>query len=188
MAIVSYFTLNHRSNNYYRYADIQLGMTVESAQRAIPKQGMFRTVTIIGEDGAESTIQYLECKHPPEPWSRLLVGAIDGRVVSISGYLSDISLSTHEQIINDFIKRYGRWDGHRRNDWSDHRNEWLELEDDNGFDGYDEIWYWGDVKIEIRGLLHASDISGRAIILNQAVSGDSHSCSFRITRDGDGPY
>ncbi len=178
IAIVLFVT-QYRSNSFFTYEGVTLGMTPAQVKQALPNAGKFQNIKIY-DHTSDATLEFeiLEAKEKPAPWSRLMIVAVDGKAVSISTFVNNISGEQVDQLRAEMISLFGRPD------------DILEAESEYGSD----TLVWGNVAFEEKDRRQwVKKIHGRAIIYrsnspNMAskykVSG---SAKLYITEDGVGP-
>jgi hypothetical protein len=174
-AVALLWALQNKSDSYYIHEGIYLGMTNAQVLETLSQAGPFKEVAILGEDGAVTmTFEYLEPSPAPSPWSRFLIGSIDGKVVSISTMVSDLPNDQAAVLLEEAVARYGKPDETKR-------------KGDLQFSQQTHIW--GDVTYPESDLIYVRpEAHGRAIIFRHWIDGKVSSVNILVTRDGDGPH
>ena len=171
-AVVALPALLYKSDSYYTLEGIRLGMTNARVLEALPTAGPFKKASIIGEDGvAIMTFESLEPSPAPKPWSRFLVGSVEGVVVSVSTRVFDLPIDKADALLEEAVARYGKPDDTQRTGEGEF---WV------------EVHTWGDVSYEEDDRIFIRpEVSGRAVIFRQSSNG---TVSILVTRDNAGPH
>ncbi len=168
---------NHRSDSFFVYEGISLGMTTKMAEQELPNAGKFRSIKIYDQASAKNfEFEILKAKEKPAPWSQMMVVAVDGKVVSISTFVYKISEEQVEELRDNVISLYGSPDDI--------------LESKFGT----ETLVWGNVDFDQKDIMQSvKKIHGRAIIFRSKTPEAegkykiSGSAKLYISKDGEGP-
>ncbi|PCI48996.1 MAG: hypothetical protein COB49_05320 [Alphaproteobacteria bacterium] len=166
--ILIWLAFQYRSDSFFTYEGVSLGMTDEQLLAALPNAGKIQRVKLFDQkSGKTHEFSMLEVKEKLKPWKRFLVSSMEGGVVSISAYSSKLSPEQVEDIRAKIISQYG-------------------IPADRLISKYgSETLVWGDVDFNKKDVMQGiKKINGRAVIYRFRKPG---TVSIYVTRDGKGP-
>jgi len=165
---IIWFAFHYRSDSFFTHEGVSLGMSPMQVQEKLPDAGNFRKVKVIDQrSGDVINFEMLEAKVKPLPWERLFIVSMDGEVVGISTYVSDVTKEQTDELRSDVISLYGIPDDILKSEYGS------------------ETLVWGDVTFDLNDVMQGIvKIDGRAIIYRSRKPGTVY---IYVTRDGKGP-
>ncbi|VAV98959.1 hypothetical protein MNBD_ALPHA01-175 [hydrothermal vent metagenome] len=166
--ILLWVAFQYRSNSFFTHEGISLGMSPMEVLEVLPDAGEFRKVRFIDQrSGNIVNFEMLEAKVKPVPWERLFIVSMEGEVVGISAYASDITKEQIDELRANVASLYGLPDDIFKSEYGS------------------ETLVWGDVDFDMKDVMQGiTKIDGRVIIYRSRKSG---TVNIYVTRDGKGP-
>ncbi len=165
---IVWFVTDYRSNSFFTFEGITLGMTPKQVEQELPNAGKFQKIRVQDPtSGDVLEFGILETTENISPWSRLMVVSIDGKIASISARVSDVTPEEVDELRAMVISLYGGPDDILKSEFGR------------------ETLVWGDVTFKRKDIMQGvKEIDGRAILYR---SNDSGTVNIYISRDGEGP-
>ena len=166
--ILIWFVFHYRSNSFFTYEGVSLGMSPEQVEEPLPAASKFKKINVIDQrSGNIIKFAMLESKEQPLPSKRLLIVSVEDEVVGISTYGTGLTGEQIEGLQSNMVSLYG-------------------VPDDNFESKFgSKTLVWGDVTFNMKDVMQGIvKIDGRAIIFRTRKPG---TVNIYVTRDGKGP-